>query len=70
MSAGGNSLGQRVEEIVERQREKDCYGIYATDTFDIPLVTSKRTLLHIAPHAHAEMIIVTVPPDQPDASLD
>jgi hypothetical protein len=63
------SFWQRVEEIVGRQKEKDCYDTYASDTFDSFVVTSKPKLLHIMPCAHPGLSSITEPPDQTEASF-
>ena len=51
-SAGGNSLSQRVAEVVRRQKEKGCYNICPTDSFPIASVTSEPTSLQDRPHIH------------------
>ena len=46
-SAGGKPLCRRIDDGVERQKEKVCYTIGTMDTFHSALVTSKPTLLQI-----------------------
>jgi hypothetical protein len=45
-SAGGKSFCQRIEGVVERQKENGCYSICAAGAFPITWVTSEPTSLH------------------------
>ena len=62
-SAGGHSLCQRMEEAVERQKEKACYNIRTMDTFHGSLVTSKPRLLQIMSYVTRNHIsVLLIPP--------
>jgi hypothetical protein len=54
-SAGRKSFSHRVEEVVERQKEKACYNVRTTGTFYITWVTSEPTRLQDTPHFHVNI---------------
>jgi hypothetical protein len=51
-SAGGKSFCNRVEKVVERQKEKACYNTCSRGTFYIIWVTSEPTRSQDTPHTN------------------